>query len=214
MKVFCGASEQEEQVSPVCRHTWFLDGQREKNLRGVDRKRRGRLRSHLHLPENTLRAASHTADRQKHQRQTDMDKLANLIGDKVGDIVTEAAKDILGVGGKDEDEDDKKGGVLAFFGGNKKEEEEEKKKGGLFSFGDDKKKDDDKGGFFSNLLDTDDDKEKDKKSGFTGLFTEQGGPGAAGGDQGGTEGGQSVGVSDGDLFSDLMDVAEETSKGQ
>ncbi|XP_076599097.1 uncharacterized protein LOC143328067 [Chaetodon auriga] len=139
-----------------------------------------------------------------------MDKIINFIGEKAGDVVEDAVKSALGFGDKDED---KKEGGFSLFGGDKKKEEEEE--GGLFSFGRDKKKEEEKGGFFSNMFDKDDEKEKDKKSGFHGLFSEQG---AAGGNQmeseGGESGGQSVGVSDGDLLSDLMDVAEETSKGQ
>ncbi|XP_008286544.1 calpain clp-1-like [Stegastes partitus] len=150
--------------------------------------------------------------------------LGKIIGEKVGELVADAITDALG---GDKDEDDKKGGFLSMFGGGDKDDDKDKDKdkGGLFSFGDDKKKDDDddKGGFFSKIFDRDDDKDKvPKKSGFQGLFIEHGIEGAAGGNDGEFGGGsedigrfkgQSVAVSDGDLFDDLMDVAEETSKG-
>lgn len=150
-----------------------------------------------------------------------MSGLGHFIAEKIGDMAEDAAKKVLGCGDKDDDKDDKKGGIFSFFGGDK-DEEKEKEKGGIFSFGDDKKKDDDdKGGFFSKIFDKDDDKEK--KSGFKGLFIEHGVEGAAGGndcefgggseDKGGFKG-QSVAVSDGDLFDDLMDVAQETHEGE
>lgn len=86
--------------------------------------------------------------------------------------------------------EDKKesGGVLSFLGGDKDEDDKDKKdKGGLFSFGDDKKKDDDdKGGLFSKIFKNDDHEDTEKKSGFKGLFSEQGG--ASGGGEGGGEG--------------------------
>ncbi len=86
----------------------------------------------------------------------------------------------LGVGDKDEDE--RKGGIFSF--GSDDGEKDEEDKGGLFSFGNDKKKDEGKGGFFSKLFDKEDDeKGKEKKSGFTGLFSEQEGASAAGGSE-------------------------------
>ncbi|XP_049591256.1 calpain clp-1 [Syngnathus scovelli] len=150
-----------------------------------------------------------------------MDKMAEMFGDHVGDIVGGMVKNALGVKGTSKD----KGGLSSFFGGDKKNQDESDK-GGIFSFGDDKREndDDDKGSFFSRFLDRDDNDKKAKQSGFDGLFNELDGPdrqagggaggsgcGAAGGAPGGPRGG--AGLSEGDLFGDLMDVAEETSRG-
>ncbi len=131
-------------------------------------------------------------------------------------------KNALGVGDKDKDDDEKKGGIFSFFGGDDKKEKE-KDKGGPFSFGDDKKKDEEKGGFFSKIFDKDDDDEgKEKKSGFSGLFTELEGVGAAGGNEGETVGGgegsggfkgQSVALNDGGTYGELSAAERLTSRG-
>ncbi|XP_035982123.1 dr1-associated corepressor homolog isoform X2 [Fundulus heteroclitus] len=143
-----------------------------------------------------------------------MDMFAGLIADKVGDMVEGAVKNALGV---DDKKEEKKGGFRSIFKGDNDEEKEEK--GGFFSFGhDDKKKKDEEEdkGFFSKIFHKDDDEDKgtQKKKGFHGLFAE--GPGGMGGPGGGEEAGglpdRTVAVSDRDLFDDLMDVAEETSK--
>lgn len=105
-------------------------------------------------------------------------------------------KKALGVEEKDKDKDEKKGGFFS-FGGSKKDEDD----GGVLSFGD-KKKDDDEGGFFSNIFNKDKDDDREKKSGFQGLFSEQEGV-SAGGEDGDSAGGggdfqgQSAGISDG-----------------
>lgn len=79
-----------------------------------------------------------------------------------------AIKHTLGI--KDKDKDKKGGGGL--FGGNKNKEQEKKDKG--------------KGGFISNRFKKgDDDKVEGRASGFTGLFSEPGGAGAAGESDGG-----------------------------
>lgn len=132
-----------------------------------------------------------------------MDKLAGIVGKKVGEAVEDAVKGALGFGDKQKSKDKKKGG------------------GGIFSrFGDDhdKNKGDkkDTGGLFNR----DDKDEKERNAGFRGLFTE--GPAASGdGDRAATEAGseerpepESVAASDRDLLDDLMDVAEETSRGR
>ncbi|XP_031696582.1 U1 small nuclear ribonucleoprotein 70 kDa-like [Anarrhichthys ocellatus] len=84
-----------------------------------------------------------------------------------------------------------------------------------------KDEDDKKESFFTKIFDRDDDddKKKESKSGFTGLFSELEGAASAGGDEmggggGGGGGGMKVQLNDGDLFDDLMDVAEETSRGK
>ncbi|XP_008319909.1 prostatic spermine-binding protein-like isoform X2 [Cynoglossus semilaevis] len=150
---------------------------------------------------------------------------SNYLTKKVVGMVADAVEDALT---KDEDDEDKKdgGGFLSdiFKGDKKKKEEEEDDK--LFSFGGRKNKkddddDDDKGGFFSKLFHKDDDDDKDKgkekKSGFAGLFSEQAaGDAVAAEDDEGHEretGDQDPGFSDGDLLSDLMEVADETSRG-
>lgn len=98
-----------------------------------------------------------------------------------GDALEGALKKVCGVESKKE----KSGGFLSFLGGDKDKDDKDKDKkdtGGLFSFGDDKKKDDDdKGGFFSKIFNKDDDEDKEKKSGFKGLFNEQGGASGGGG---------------------------------
>lgn len=105
-------------------------------------------------------------------------------------MVEGAFKSMLGIKSKEKD----KGGFKSFFGGDDKKDDD-RDKGGLFSFGNDKKKDDDddddgKGSFFSKFLDGGDDDKRPKRSGFDGLFTEQGGPGGgAGGGAGGFSGG-------------------------
>lgn len=128
----------------------------------------------------------------------------------IGDFVGGAVKNILGGGEKDE-KDEKKGGFFSMFGGGQKDEDEDK--GGLFSFGDDekKKKDEDKGGFFSKIFDSDDDREK--KSGFKGLFSEQE-QGASAGGEGEAEttgGNKDVGVSDGGTECLLMFILIQSS---
>ncbi|XP_038164219.1 glycine-rich RNA-binding protein 2, mitochondrial-like [Cyprinodon tularosa] len=168
----------------------------------------GRLRI---LPEHLLTAV-------RHRDAADMDLFAGKIAEKVGDMVEGAVKNALGMEDKDEKKKEK-GGFFSFGRGDDDEDEKKKKKN----------KEEDKG-FFSKIFDRDDDEDKDKvpkKSGFHGLFAEgegggAGGPmggGAMGGDGGAMGGGgaggppgQTVAVSDRDLFDDLMDVAEQTSK--
>ncbi|XP_049927289.1 acidic leucine-rich nuclear phosphoprotein 32 family member B-like [Epinephelus moara] len=170
--------------------------------------------------------------------------MGDWLARKIGDMVEDKVRGALGmeekeedkekgffskVLGRDDDEDDKKG----------KRDKDDKEEGffsRIFDRDNDddkwremqKDKDDEDKGFFSKVFDRDhdddddDDKWKEKKSGFAGLFREQGGPGAAGGvpgenvgggEDGGGVKGQSAAVNDGDLFNDLMNVAEETSKG-
>ncbi|KAK2824713.1 hypothetical protein Q5P01_021888 [Channa striata] len=128
-----------------------------------------------------------------------------------GGVVEGAIKSALG--GKDKSGDKKKtggggGGGFSLFGGNKKKEQ-----GGA---------DEGKGGFISNMFDKgDDNKAGGKKSGFSGLFAEQGGAGAAGVADGGvceyTPPGENAGASGGaggaDLYDDLLNVATEMSGG-
>ncbi|TWW78541.1 hypothetical protein D4764_11G0006620 [Takifugu flavidus] len=149
-----------------------------------------------------------------------LEKVTGGNDDKGGDALEGALKKVCGVESKKE----KSGGFLSFLGGDKDKDDKDKKDtGGLFSFGDDKKKDDDdKGGFFSKIFNKDDDEDKDKKSGFKGLFNEQGGASGGGGgeemprfdDDANAGPGPGPGLSDGDVFNDLMDVAEEMSEGK
>ncbi|KAM3606715.1 uncharacterized protein V6R79_021921 [Siganus canaliculatus] len=202
---------QVEQVGPV-RHSWF------------------RVEDSVTFSTFTVRSFIRL-----HREERTMDKVCSLIGEKMGDIVEDSLKSALGVDkDKDKDRDQDKGGFFSMF---KRDKDEDKDRD------EDKDKDKDKGGFFSKIFDRDDDddddKGKEKKFGFDGLFSEQGGVGGAGGagaggggaggagaggggaggaggggaGAGGMFGGQSAGVSDGDLMSDLMDVAAETSKG-
>lgn len=83
-----------------------------------------------------------------------------------------AIKHTLGIKDKDTNKKGGVGGGLSLFGGNKNKDQG--------------KKDEGKGGFFSNLLKKgDDNKGEGKASGFTGLFSEPGGAGAAGESDGG-----------------------------
>lgn len=107
-------------------------------------------------------------------------------------------KSALGVGDKDKKKEKEKGGIFSLFGGDDKKKEEKEKEEG-------------KEGFFTKLFhkDDDDNKGKEKKSGFAGLFVEQEGASAGGGNEGETVGGgeesggfqgQSVGVNDGGSY--------------
>ncbi|XP_026165150.1 uncharacterized protein LOC113131749 isoform X2 [Mastacembelus armatus] len=140
-----------------------------------------------------------------------MDRFAHMVGEKVGDMVEGAVKSALGV--KDKDKKDKKaggGGILSVFGGDKKK--------------DNSNKDEGKGGFFSNVFDKEDNnKGTPKKSGFSGLFSEQEGAGAASGGDGDFVGmaeesevpkGPSVEGGGEDLYDDLLNVANEISTGK
>ncbi|XP_034408154.1 prostatic spermine-binding protein-like isoform X2 [Cyclopterus lumpus] len=129
------------------------------------------------------------------------------------DMVEDAVKKALGMEDKDEEKDE--GGVFSKIF-NRDDDDDDKKKKRKSSEKDDD--DDKKESFFSKIFDRDDDdnKEKDSKSGFSGLFSELEGAASAGDNGGGAEerGGatSSVQVNDGDLFDDLMDVAEETAR--
>ncbi|KAI3363539.1 hypothetical protein L3Q82_012141 [Scortum barcoo] len=129
------------------------------------------LQTHLYLPENTLQTLRSHRNRRT-DRPADMDKIAGMLGEKVGDMVEDAVKSALGVKDKGKDKDKKKGGISSLFGGDKKKKEEKEK-----------------GGFFSKIFDKDNDGKTEKKSGFSGLFNEQEGAGAAGGTEGETVGG-------------------------
>ncbi|XP_034086513.1 nucleoplasmin-like protein ANO39 isoform X1 [Gymnodraco acuticeps] len=126
------------------------------------------------------------------------------------DMVEDAVKKALGKDDKDEDKEDKEGG---FFSKIFDRDDDEEKRRKLREREREKEKEDDEG-FFSKIFhrgdDDDDDEGREKKSGFSGLFSELEGPPGGTGEQGG---GTSVGINDGDLLSDLMEVAEETSKG-
>ncbi|KAM9847667.1 uncharacterized protein ACBR49_008988 [Aulostomus maculatus] len=138
-------------------------------------------------------------------------KIASFIGKRAGDFMEDMVTKALG--GKVEDKDEGKDGIFSLFGGDKDKGKKDEEEGGLFSFGKDEKKEED-GGFFSKIFNKDgNDDDRPKKSGFHGLFNEMEGAGAAGGCEiPGGHAGQSVAVSDGDLFDDLMDVAQETAK--
>ncbi|KAF3707930.1 hypothetical protein EXN66_Car001103 [Channa argus] len=139
-----------------------------------------------------------------------MDQIAHVVGAKVGGVVEGAIKSALG--GKDKSGDKKKaaaggGGGFSFFGSNEKK---------------DQRGDEGKGGIVSNLFGKgDDNKGSGKKSGFSGLFSEQEGAGPAGGGDGGmceyTPPGENAGASGGaggsELYDDLLDVASEMSGG-
>ncbi|XP_061545440.1 uncharacterized protein LOC133409452 [Phycodurus eques] len=156
---------------------------------------RTKAESHAQGPDLTL---AHV-----HTRTLEMAKVAEIVGDKVGDMVEGILKRALGA--KDTDKDKDKGGFGSFFGGDKKKDDDDD--------------DDDKGSFFSKIFDRDDDDKKAKASGFDGLFSELdspgggagGGPGGTGGGAGGSGGGAG---GTGDLFGDLLEVAEEASEGK
>ncbi|XP_042357483.1 aspartate and glycine-rich protein-like [Plectropomus leopardus] len=133
--------------------------------------------------------------------------MGDWIAGKIGDMVEDKVKSMLGIEDKDED----KGFFSKFCSRDDDDDDDKKKKrrdkddeeGGFFSkiFDRDndedkwkeKKRDEDDGdeSFFSRVFDrdNDDDKWKEKKCGFAGLFVEQGGAGAAGGPEGETVGG-------------------------
>ncbi|CAI5655052.1 unnamed protein product [Oreochromis niloticus] len=119
-----------------------------------------------------------------------MDKLAGIVGKKVGDAVEDAVKGALHLGNKDKDKNKKKGGggIFSRTGGDK-----------------DKKKEVDKGEGKGGLFHREDEDEKERKSGFKGLFTEGPLPEAGGGGGAAMEGE--------DLLDDLFELAEETSRG-
>ncbi|KAL6102272.1 uncharacterized protein ACO6RY_17349 [Pungitius sinensis] len=128
------------------------------------------------------------------------------IAEKMGDMVEDAVKKALGKEDKDKEKD--KGGIISKIF-NRDDDKKKKKKS---------EEKDKKEGFFSKMFDrdADEDKKKESKSGFSGLFSEMEGATSAGGQDGDNMGGgmtpQTVQINDGDLFNDLMEVAEETSR--
>ncbi|KAM8859074.1 uncharacterized protein AB9W97_019314 isoform 2-T2 [Spinachia spinachia] len=120
-------------------------------------------------------------------------------------MVEDAVKKALGMEDKDKDED--KSGIFSKIFNRDSDDDKKKKR--------EEDEDDKKEGFFSKIFDRDgdEDKKKESKSGFSGLFSEMEGATSAGGHDGDHMGGgvtpQTVQINDGDLFNDLMNVADE-----